>query len=117
MSILDELGLDAEEVRWQDLAACKNVVQTYVNEDGEEVLFDPLFDSYEEDESPYSVRRATDEMCMACPVQRMCFDYGVDNAEPGVWGGVYLMNGHIDRTRNEHKTDEVWKRIREVIYE
>lgn len=115
MNILDELGLDANEVFWQDLAGCKNVVQRYEAEDGTDVLFDPLFDDYENDEAPYPVRNATDDMCMACPVQAICYDYGKRNSEPGVWGGVYLVNGRIDRTRNEHKTKETWEAIREGI--
>jgi len=115
MSILDELGLDSEDVSWQDLAACRNVVSVHENEHGEEVLFDPLFDSYEEDEPPYPVRKATDEMCLSCPVQSMCYQQGKQNREFGVWGGLYLVLGKVDRTRNEHKTDDTWDRIRERL--
>lgn len=115
MSILDLMNLHEEDVIWQDLAACKNVVHVYQDENGEDKLFDPFFDSYEDDQPSYPVRRATDEMCMSCPVQKSCFDYGVKNRETGVWGGIYLSMGSIDRTRNEHKTDEVWKVIKEAV--
>lgn len=115
MNILDELGLNSEDVTWQDLAACRNVVERYETDDGYSILFDPVFDDYENDEFPYPVRNATDEMCMSCNVQAMCYDYGKRNDEPGVWGGVYLSNGKVDRTRNEHKTKETWSEIREAV--
>jgi hypothetical protein len=114
MNILEELGLDAEDVEWQDLARCQNLAGRYVI-DGKEVLVDPLFDSYEDDEAPFPVRKSTDEMCLSCPVQQMCYEYGKRNRESGVWGGVYMVNGKMDRTRNEHKTPDTWAEIRERI--
>jgi hypothetical protein len=36
----------------------------------------------------------------------------VENDEQGVWGGIYLNSGAIDKSRNMHKTPDVWKRIR-----
>lgn len=114
MGILDELGLDERKITWQDLAHCKNVVQPYIR-DGQRKVFDPLFDDYEDDEEPYNIRKATDSMCIGCPVQQHCFRAGRDGGESGVWGGVYLSYGKIDRTRNEHKSDEVWKKIKEEI--
>ena len=124
MSILDELGLDPDALSWRDLAACKNIVQVfYVDEHGYVVgpgegvrkVYDPMYDSYEEDEPPYVTRKATDGMCLSCPVQKICYEEGKSNKESGVWGGVYLTNGRIDRTRNEHKTREDWKVLKEEL--
>lgn len=124
MTIFDDLGVDPDEIKWQDLAACRNIVQVFfVNEDGDVVgpdeghrrVYDPLFDDYENDEPPYITRQATDEMCLSCDVQKFCYDEGKENKESGVRGGVYLVNGRVDRTRNEHKTPETWRRIREEL--
>jgi hypothetical protein len=113
--ILEKLGLDEDNVAWQDLAACKNIVSVSESESGEKKIFDPMFDSYENDSAPYAVRNAIDELCLSCPVQKICYDYGTRNGEPGVWGGVYLSNGKADRSRNDHKNKETWKRLREAL--
>jgi hypothetical protein len=42
----------------------------------------------------------------------MCYKNGVKQNEYGVWGGIYLNSGQIDKTRNMHKTQEVWKKLR-----
>ena len=42
----------------------------------------------------------------------MCYQSGVDGNEYGVWGGVYLSSGSIDRSKNLHKTTEDWKRLK-----
>ena len=47
---------------------------------------------------------------MICPVAKDCLLAGVENSEYGVWGGVYLSLGKIDKTRNAHKTQEFWKK-------
>lgn len=111
MNILDQLGISTETVHWHDLAACKNIVEVF-EEDGERRIFDPMFDTYENSSSPFSIRHAVDEMCLSCPVQAICYDYGVENEQSGVWGGVYLSNGKHDRTRNEHKSKDTWKKIK-----
>jgi len=111
LSLIDVLGIDEYSVHWQDLASCRNIVQVY-EEDGKNVVFDPMFDAYEEDSDPFIVRKTIDEMCLSCPVQKICYEYGTNNMEPGVWGGVYLINGKHDRTRNSHKTRDVWKRVK-----
>jgi hypothetical protein len=49
---------------------------------------------------------------MSCPVMKMCYQSGVDNSEYGVWGGVYMSSGEIDKSKNLHKTPEVWKKLR-----
>jgi glucokinase len=42
----------------------------------------------------------------------MCSDAGVKNNEYGVWGGVFLSSGLMDKMKNAHKTKEVWKQIK-----
>ena len=112
MSLLEDLGLSEETVHWHDLASCKNIVTVYYGEDDEKSIFDPMFDSYENDSSPFSVRKSVDEMCISCPVRTICYDFGVEKEQSGVWGGVYLSNGKHDRTRNDHKTKDVWKKLK-----
>ena len=41
----------------------------------------------------------------------MCYKSGIDNNEYGVWGGIYLNAGAVDKMRNTHKTKEIWKQI------
>lgn len=112
MSLIENLGLNEDTVHWHDLAACKNIVTVYYDDNDEKQIFDPMFDSYENDSSPYVVRKSVDEMCISCPVRQICYDFGVEKEQSGVWGGVYLSNGKHDRTRNEHKSKEVWKKLR-----
>lgn len=96
MSILSELGIEAEDLRWYHLAACNNM---HVN------LF---YDDYEVDEI---VAANTDQTCLSCPVIRQCLNEGIANKERGVWGGVYLHLGRVDKVNNDHKTDEVWEQL------
>jgi hypothetical protein len=42
----------------------------------------------------------------------MCYQAGVDGNEYGVWGGVYLSSGSIDKSKNIHKTPEICKRLK-----
>ena len=96
-NILDNLGVDHESLRWWHMSACQGI---------ETELF---FDKYEND---VNIARNIDEACLSCPVISMCYQQGVDNNEYGVWGGVYLNSGSIDKSRNTHKTTEVWKRLK-----
>ena len=64
-----------------------------------------FFESYEEDKPLAS---SVDRLCQGCPVRRQCFAVGVSNKEWGVWGGVYLRDGNIDKEFNLHKTEDDW---------
>jgi hypothetical protein len=64
-----------------------------------------FFEKYEDD---IGLRKAIDKMCQLCPVNKTCFATGVSLNENGVWGGVYLNNGKIDREYNSHKTKADW---------
>lgn len=96
-SILNDLGVDEEDFDWYHLAVCRGMDTN---------LF---YDKYEAD---INIAKSIDEACLTCPVSKMCYESGIDNTEYGVWGGVYLNAGSIDKARNVHKTQEVWKRIR-----
>ena len=94
--ILNDLNSDEDNIRWWHLAACQGMDTN---------LF---FDKYELD-----VKIATniDQACLSCPVISMCYKSGIDNNEYGVWGGIYLNAGAVDKMRNTHKTKEIWKQI------
>jgi len=96
-NILDDLGIDKEDFDWWHLAICRGMDTN---------LF---YDKYEAD---VTIAKNIDEACLSCPVMQMCYQSGVEKSEYGVWGGVYLTAGSIDKTKNLHKTSEVWKSLR-----
>lgn len=100
LSVLDALGLDSEDIDWRDFVICA----------GQNIR---MF--YEGYESSLRTAKLTDEMCLSCPVRKQCLQAGVENGEYGVWGGVYLTAGRADDAKNDHKTDEVWEKIREGL--
>lgn len=72
-----------------------------------------FFDKYEEDDD---LAMAIDEnVCLRCPVIKECFNQGTTNAEWGVWGGIYLVDGEINQNYNKHKTKDIWEKILEAI--
>jgi hypothetical protein len=73
-----------------------------------------FFDKYEEDSDLAIV---VDNICLTCPVIKDCFDHATNNSEWGVWGGVYLVDGEINPTRNAHKTNEIWQEILAAVGE
>ena len=96
-NILNDLGVDESSFTWQDLAVCRGMD---VN------LF---FDKYEID---INIAKGIDEACLSCPVSKICYAAGVENNDYGVWGGVYLNAGSVDKSKNIHKTKDVWNRLR-----
>ena len=97
LDILNNLGVDEEDFDWYNLAICSGMDTN---------LF---YDKYEADEN---IAKNIDEMCLNCPVSKICYEKGIENNEYGVWGGIYLTSGSTDRARNIHKTTESWKAIR-----
>ena len=95
--ILSDLGVDSESFDWYHLSICRGMDTT---------LF---YDKYENDAN---IAKNIYEMCLSCPVAKMCYESGVENNEYGVWGGIYLNSGSIDKARNIHKTQDAWKKIR-----
>lgn len=96
-NILNDLGVDKDDLDWWHLAICRGMDTN-------------LF--YEKYENDPKIAKNIDEACLACPVLQMCYKSGIDNNEYGVWGGVYLSSGAIDKARNIHKTPEVWKKLK-----
>lgn len=96
-SILSDLGVDEDDFDWYHLAICRGMDTN---------LF---YDKYESD---LNIAKSIDEACLSCPVSKMCYEAGVENDEHGIWGGIYLNAGSIDKARNLHKTQENWKLIR-----
>lgn len=103
---LKSLGVDDEDFYWQKLALC--------NDDEQQIEVSLFFEQYEESES---VARMVDEMCLSCPVMAICLKEGHDNAEWGVWGGIYMVRGKSNAARNAHKTKKTWDRIKERLIE
>jgi hypothetical protein len=99
-NILNSLGIDPDRFLWQDLAACRGLD------------FNLFFDNYEENQTH---ARVIDEMCLHCPVIKDCYFSGTDNSETGVWGGIYLTNGVVDKSRNLHKTQENWEEVIKAV--
>jgi len=97
-SVEDVLGIDFEELEWQDLALCSTMSTNM------------FYDEYEADDN---VANMVDEACLSCPVMKQCLERGIENNEWGVWGGIYLVSGKSDKNRNTHKTKETWNLIRE----
>jgi hypothetical protein len=96
-SILSNLGVDKEDFDWYDLAVCRGMDTN---------LF---YDKYEADSN---IAKNIDEACLSCPVIAVCYKAGQNNDEYGVWGGVYLTSGSIDKSKNLHKTQDLWKRLK-----
>jgi hypothetical protein len=96
-NILNDLGVDKEDFSWWHLAICGGMDTN-------------LF--YEKYEADVNIAKNIDEACLSCPVISMCYDSAVKNNEYGVWGGVYMSSGSIDKARNTHKTPEVWKKLK-----
>lgn len=86
---------------WRQRASCKDLD---IN------LF---FEKYEED--PKLALTIDKTVCLHCPVIKDCFEYATQMEEPykaqGVFGGVYFVDGEISKSRNSHKTKEVWEEI------
>lgn len=95
-SLLEELGIDSENFRWQNLALCSGMdTETF-------------YDNYESSES---VAKAADDLCLSCPVMSQCFFAG-SKGETGLWGGVYWNGaGNPDKNKNRHKTEEDWDAV------
>lgn len=100
LSVFDVLGVDPDDLEWQDFALCAG---------------QPIRLFHEDYEASERTAKNVDEMCLSCPVRKACLSAGIENNEWGVWGGVYLVAGKMDEQKNSHKTPEVWQEIREGI--
>lgn len=102
-SALEALGIDPDNFEWQQLSICSKLDSADVN---------VFYDGYESSER---TARLADSICLSCPVRKACLAEGIENNEWGCWGGVFLENGKMSESKNAHKTDEVWERIRSGI--
>lgn len=98
-NIIEQLGLDPDNVKWYQLSAC---IGMDIN------LF---YDDYESDKQ---IASQVDEVCLHCPVIKQCYNEGISNKERGVWGGIYMDLGRVDKEHNSHKTPEVWKKLKSI---
>ena len=96
-NILNNLGVDQKDFDWWHLGVCRGMDTN-------------LF--YEKYEIDVNIAKNIDEACLSCPVSKMCYKSGAENNEYGVWGGIYLSSGLIDKTINLHKTPESWEKIK-----
>ena len=102
---------EEQEFRWEDLAACKGITGIR-RPDG--TVDDWLFDSYE---ANGTVAKEVDVMCRRCPVRKNCLYTGVTTGAQGVWGGFYLTNGKMDKSKNAHKTEEERAEFKSLLQE
>ena len=112
--ILKALGIDAEDLKWYHLAACSGLIKSIHENnhtDKKTHELDPFFDNYESD---VIVAEQADLMCLSCPVAKQCFKFGVEHKSIGVFGGVYLNLGKVDKKYNQHKSQETWKALRKI---
>ena len=98
--VLSILGIAPGDLNWQDLALCSEMDTNY------------FYDYYE---SSVQVAAMIDDACLSCPVMTQCLQFGVENGETGVWGGIYLVNGRPDKSRNMHKTQDIWEQVRDRV--
>lgn len=89
--------LEDDELEWWHLSVCRGMKTNYFYDDYEA---DPLFAGI------------MDGICLSCPVRNMCLAEGVENQEWGLWGGIFLNNGKVDKSRNAHKTEDIWDQIK-----
>jgi hypothetical protein len=100
-SLLESLGVDAEEFEWYHLALCQKMPTEF------------FYDRYE---SNQETAKAVDSVCNSCPVQRDCFFAGSKDGNYGVWGGVYWNgSGKPDKNKNAHKTQDIWDEIYKAV--
>lgn len=103
MSIIRDLGLYEDDLRWDQLATCQDWEET-----------NDFFDNYENDKV---VAHNIDQMCISCPVIDQCLEFGRLTKSYGVFGGVYLENGRTSKNYNTHKSEQDWKKISNLVGE
>lgn len=101
--IVEQLGLEHDRLKWHQLAACGGITVSPNT--------DYFFDNYESDQV---VAQQTDQMCLHCPVIKECFMAGKSEKAFGVWGGIYMDLGRVDKKYNAHKTEEIWKALKKI---
>lgn len=72
-----------------------------------------FFETYEN--NPIKAAEVDGE-CYSCPVMKDCRDFGVRTNATGVFGGVYLVLGKFNRTKNAHKPANVQEMFIKAIH-
>lgn len=98
-TFFEKIGIDPADAQWYHLSACNQMPINW------------FYDDYESDKE---IAKQTDQVCIHCPVIKICHAEGVKNKEKGVWGGVYMDLGRPDKQHNEHKTPEIWKTLKRL---
>lgn len=99
-NVFDALGIDLDEITWQDLALCRGTTPT-----------NWFYEEYEDENTSHII----DEMCLSCPVMKQCLQQGINNSEYGVWGSIYLTAGKKDENKNKYKTPDTLQRIHDRL--
>ena len=102
-NLFDFLGMDEEDIQWYHLASCTGMTK--------DPKFDWFYDLYETDKE---AAKQIDQLCMSCPVIKICHSEGIKNKEKGVWGGVYMDLGRPDKQHNSHKEPEVTRKLKKL---
>lgn len=106
---------------WQAGSACESMDTNFFFDlyDGTEPLDkeapDEKMTEEERKEDLFSFRHVIDDTCLSCPIRKTCFARGVSSKEWGVWGGVYLKDGKIDKDANSHKSRSDWANVWESL--
>lgn len=99
------------DLSWYHLAVCQGMNDPQPDSDAHQHK-DYFYEEYEADPV---VAQVMDSICFSCPVRASCLREGIENKEWGLWGGVFLMNGKMDESRNAHKTEETWDEVKAGI--
>ena len=92
--------MDPEDVRWYHIASCRDMPVSW------------FFEDYESDKE---LAKQIDQICISCPAIQYCYKEALANKDWGVRGGIYLVRGKADRSYNQHKTPEVWRKIKKIL--
>jgi len=98
-SFSKHIGIDEDDIQWYHLAACRGMPINW------------FYDDYESDKE---TARQVDQVCLHCPVIKVCHDEGVANKEKGVWGGVFMNLGRPDKQHNSHKDPEILRQMKRL---
>ena len=79
------------EMTWQELAACKDVIELGVVSDG------TLFPFTKHEIAANETFRRT--FCGTCPVARECLEFALENGYAGTWGGRLLTEVDVREER------------------
>lgn len=89
-------------MKWFDQAHCKGMPLSW------------YFEDYEDDKE---IAEQVDQICFDCPVRKECLKWAVDSNSTGVFGGVYLVLGKYNKTKNSHKYPYISNKLQKEVGE